>query len=108
MEVVQSGHRPVGVALARKWHLPDAVVGIVANCTAYDEANRCSVVNCVRLANALAKEAGLYVGPLAAPSVIDVLRAGQVVLGLTDEDLNGIRTELADHSLGEAEHASSS
>jgi hypothetical protein len=64
-------------------------------------------VNCVCLANALAKEAGLHVGPLSAPSLIDVIQVGRTVLALTDDDLSGIRTELADLASAEADRASS-
>ena len=107
VEVVQSGHRSVGVALAKKWLLPETVVTTVANCSTYDESNRCSIVNCVCLANALAKEAGHYVGPLSAPSVIDVIQLGQTLLALTDDDLSGIRTEIADLASAEVDQASS-
>jgi putative nucleotidyltransferase with HDIG domain len=98
MAIVQDGHRPVGAALARNWLLPEAVVSTIANCSAYDEQEPCSIVNCVRLANALAKEAGLYVGSAPVSEVDDVLRAGQATLHLTDDDLNGMRTELRDAS----------
>jgi putative nucleotidyltransferase with HDIG domain len=98
MDIVQSGHRPVGVALAKKWMLPDAVVTTVANCSTYDEKDRCSIVNCVRLANALTKDAGLYVGSVEADEVTEVLRAGQGVLELKDEDLEGVKAELRETS----------
>jgi putative nucleotidyltransferase with HDIG domain len=98
MEIVQSGHRAVGVALAKKWLLADAVVRTVENCSTYDEENRCSIVNCVRFANALAKEAGLYVGPVEPTEVSDVLQTGQSVLGIGDEDLAGLRGDLRETS----------
>jgi putative nucleotidyltransferase with HDIG domain len=89
MGIVQSGHRPVGVALAEKWMLPESVVTTVANC---------SIVNCVRLANALTKEAGLYVGPIDKSDVEEVTKSGQAVLEMTDDDLNGVRAELRETS----------
>jgi putative nucleotidyltransferase with HDIG domain len=98
MDLVQSGHRMVGVALARKWMLPESVVRTVSNGSTYDLDETCSVVNCVRLANALTKEAGLYVGAVEADEVTDVLRTGQAVLQLTDEDMDGLRAELKDIS----------
>jgi putative nucleotidyltransferase with HDIG domain len=98
MGIVQSGHRPVGVALAEKWMLPDSVVTTVANCSTYDEERRCSIVNCVRLANALTKEAGLYVGPVDKSDVEEVSKSGQAVLEMTDDDLNGVRAELRETS----------
>src|SRR5882757_9793152 len=86
MSIVQSGHRPVGVALANKWVLPETVVSTVANCSTYDEQKRRSIVNCVRLANALTKEAGLYIGAFDGSEVADVVAVGQSVLELSDDD----------------------
>jgi putative nucleotidyltransferase with HDIG domain len=94
MSIVQNGHRPVGIALARKWVLPETVVTTVANCSTYDEQKRRSVVNCVRLANALTKEAGLYIGAFDESEVADVVAVGQSVLELSDDDVNGVRNEL--------------
>jgi len=98
MAIVQDCHRLVGAALAKNWLLPETVVSSVANCSAYDEREPCSIVNCVRLANALAKEAGPYVGPAPATDLHEVVRAGQSTLHLTDDDLNGMRNELRDAS----------
>jgi len=95
MSIVQNGHRPVGVALAKKWMLPEAVVSTVANCSTYDEQTPCSIVNCVRLANALTKEAHLYVGTFDENEVTGVLSLGQSILKLTDDDMTGIRKELS-------------
>src|SRR5882724_8479266 len=95
MSIVQNGHRPVGVALAKKWMLPEAVVSTVANCSTYDEQTPCSLVNCVRLANALTKEAHLYVGTFDENEVTGVLSVGQSILKLTDDDMTGIRKELS-------------
>jgi putative nucleotidyltransferase with HDIG domain len=97
MAIVQAGHRAVGAALAQKWSLPEAVIEAVANCTTYDDAP-CSIVNCVRLANALAKDAGVYVGPIDESELADVMLTGRATLGLSDEDLDGLRGQLADAS----------
>jgi len=98
MAIVQAGHRLVGIALVRKWLLPETVVRAVANCTTYDDDAPRSIVNCVRLANALAKDAGVYIGPIDRNELSCVTMAGQTVLGLTDEDIDGLRSELADAS----------
>ena len=98
MAIVQADHRPVGVALAEKWMLPETVVSTVANCSTYDERTPCSIVNCVRLANALAKEAGVYVGAVERSELFEVMQTGQTMLRLTDDDLDGLRGELADVS----------
>lgn len=97
MAVVQAGHRPVGVALARKWMLPETVVSTVANCSMYDDAP-CSIVNCVRLANALAKDAGIYTGNYDPVELADVILAGQTALGLTSEDIDDLRGQLGNVS----------
>ena len=94
MSIVQNGHRPVGVALAEKWMLPETVVSTVANCSTYDDAKARSIVNCVRLANALTKEAGLYIGSFDEKEVAEVVALGQNILGLSDDDVNGVRGEL--------------
>ena len=101
MSIVQAGHRPVGVALARKWMLPEAVVSTVANCATYDDDAPCSIVNCVRLANALAKDAGIYMGKFERRELSDVMMVGQTILGLTDEDLDDLRGQLTDASTHE-------
>jgi putative nucleotidyltransferase with HDIG domain len=98
MSLVQAGHRPIGVALARKWMLPETVVSTVANCSTYDDDAPCSIVNCVRLANALAKGAGVYLGSVDADELSTVMTAGRAALGLTDEDLDGLRGQLSDPS----------
>ncbi|HLK37802.1 MAG TPA: HDOD domain-containing protein [Polyangiaceae bacterium] len=94
MDVVQQAHRTVGVALAEKWELPDTVVGAVANCSTYDPDEPRSIVNCVRLANALAKEVGFYVGAVNAADVGEAIAVGKDVLGLDDAQLETLRGKL--------------
>jgi putative nucleotidyltransferase with HDIG domain len=96
MAIANAGHRRVGVAIARKWMLPETVVSTVANCSAYDDGAPCSIVNCVRLANVLAKDAGVYMGRVAPNELSLGMAGGKTALGLTDEDLDGLRGQLAD------------
>jgi putative nucleotidyltransferase with HDIG domain len=94
LDMVQELHRTVGVALAQAWRLPETVIGVVANGSSYDKASPRSIVNCVRLVNALAKEVGVYIGRVDARGVADTVRAGQELLGVSDADLDGLRTDL--------------
>jgi hypothetical protein len=57
------------------------------------------MVNCVRLANALAKAAGIYVGSCEPSELAGVISAGQTALGLTNEDLDGLRGQLVEASM---------
>lgn len=94
LDVVQMAHRTAGVALARKWQLPEAVASTAAVCSTYDEIAPRSVANCVRFANALAKEAGLYIGRIDPAQVAGLVLTGQVVFALEDSDVDRVRAEL--------------
>jgi putative nucleotidyltransferase with HDIG domain len=94
LDIVQGAHRAAGVALARKWQLPEAVVLTAANTSTYDEGEPRSVPNCVRFANALAKEAGLYAGRSDPAHVAGVILTGQVVLGFGDAIVERLRADL--------------
>lgn len=95
LEVVQRVHRPIGVALARKWGLPSAVAAAIAECGAPRQDEGASVGNCVRLANALAKRAGLYVGSVDRAEVDTQVAAGLALLKLDDASVNTISEEVA-------------
>jgi len=64
VEALQKVHRPIGVALARKWGLPEPVDSAIRDCNEYQTSERASVGNCVRLGNALVKRSGLSVGSI--------------------------------------------
>jgi putative nucleotidyltransferase with HDIG domain len=64
ISVVQRCHRAIGLELARKWQLPDEIQKAIEECTDYDSANRLSTGNAVRFANAVAKQQGIYAGPV--------------------------------------------
>src|ERR1043165_9236097 len=57
-QIIETSHRKVGVAVATEWRLPDAITAAIRDCSDYDGADRASVGNVVRLANALAKREG--------------------------------------------------
>jgi putative nucleotidyltransferase with HDIG domain len=81
-QVIARVHRKVGVALAEKWELPEAVCRCVRDCDDYDNADRLSAVNAVRFANALAKREGLYLGDVATEDNDALIMIGTSLLGL--------------------------
>jgi putative nucleotidyltransferase with HDIG domain len=94
VDIVQLAHRPVAIALATEWNLPDTVVSAVTDCSEYDEHDPRSVPNCVCFANALAKEQGLYVGKIDPDANAGILRAGALMLGLDNAEANALREGL--------------
>jgi putative nucleotidyltransferase with HDIG domain len=84
--VIASAHRKVGMALAKRWELPDAVTKCIQSCDDYDVADRLSVVNAVRFANALAKREGLYLGEVDSSDNDALIMIGGSLLGL-DRDI---------------------
>lgn len=87
VEVVQLCHRPVGLALAEKWQLPDQVLRCMVENLDYDNTDRTSLANAVCFANALAKKSGVYVGPFDADDVDAVVMIGRSLIGVNDEVL---------------------
>jgi putative nucleotidyltransferase with HDIG domain len=80
--VIASAHRKVGIAIARKWDLPETVAKCVQSCDDYDAANRLSAVNAVRFANALAKREGIYLGAIDSSDNDALIMIGGSLLGL--------------------------
>ena len=84
-EVIEACHRELGVALARAWQLPDAVVRSIDSCGRLSRAEPWSVGNLVCVANALAKQVGPYPGPVDTTMLHSVITAGLDLLGIEDE-----------------------
>jgi putative nucleotidyltransferase with HDIG domain len=84
-KIVGESHRKVGVKLAEQWKLPAEVVSTIENCKAYDRMQPRSCANVVRLANALAKRSGLYVGDTSTAEIDKTVEAGQHIVGLSAE-----------------------
>jgi putative nucleotidyltransferase with HDIG domain len=84
-QVVDRSHRNIGVELSRRWRLPDEISQAVEKCAAYDPAVPGAYSNIVRLANAFAKQQGLYAGDVDATRVDEVVAEGKRLLGLSDE-----------------------
>ena len=93
-KIVAESHRKVGVILARKWNLPAEVVGTIEDCKAYDRGHPKSIANVVRLANALAKRAGLYVGEATQTEIDRTVDAGQHIVGLGADTVGRITKDI--------------
>jgi putative nucleotidyltransferase with HDIG domain len=85
VRAIQAVHRSVGLALAEKWGLPEVVLVAIRDCEEFDTANRASVANFVRFANALAKINGLATGPVDVEDANALVMVGRSLLGLDDE-----------------------
>jgi putative nucleotidyltransferase with HDIG domain len=95
LKVVNDAHRDVGAALASQWNLPPAVTRAIAAFDAYDPAGgRGSCANLVKLANALTKRHGLYVGAVDESLLMDELRQGRGILDLPEETEQALTTGL--------------
>ena len=90
LRFIVAKHRSVGVALARQWGLPDVVGRSISEATDYDAAEPRSLANAVRLANALAKLAGLYVGTFDADEVQASAFVGQQLFDMSDTDSDAL------------------
>jgi putative nucleotidyltransferase with HDIG domain len=80
-KIVETSHRKVGIAVAIEWKLPEAIAAAIRDCSDYDGADRTSVGNVVRLANALAKREGYTTGPVDAADVEAMIMVGMSMLG---------------------------
>ena len=89
--VVASSHRRVGTALARKWNLPSEISSAIEGSSTFDPSVPASFANLVCMANAFAKQQGLYAGDVDASQVDDLVAKGQRLLGLSDETLANFR-----------------
>ncbi|MCG5055272.1 MAG: HDOD domain-containing protein [Myxococcales bacterium] len=85
--VIDGSHRTVGQALARKWELANEVAEAVGSSHAYDVTRPRTCANLVRLANALAKREGIYVGNPSPAEIHDAIGGGRTLLALDDAAL---------------------
>jgi putative nucleotidyltransferase with HDIG domain len=85
--VVAGSHRRVGTGLARKWNLPAAIVRAIEFSNSLDENDPVSFSNLVCLANAFAKQQGLYAGDVDQGENDELVAKGKQMLGLADEVL---------------------
>jgi putative nucleotidyltransferase with HDIG domain len=94
LRLIARGHRPIGVALAAKWGLPLPVQLSIRSCDEYDQHQPHSLANAVRLANAIAKREGLYVGAMDEDQVEALVFVGRAFFGLDDQGLDYLTTYL--------------
>jgi putative nucleotidyltransferase with HDIG domain len=103
LSFVLAKHRAVGVVLARKWGMPDAVGRSIEESVEFDTSEPRSLSNAVRLANALTKLAGLYVGRFDWEEVASMSFVGQQLFVLDDQKvermMNSVREQLARRSV---------
>jgi putative nucleotidyltransferase with HDIG domain len=89
--VINECHREVGVALARSWELNDEVQHAIARSDRYSQDKTSSIV-C--LANALAKRAGVYAGPVDKVANDTLIREGQTLYKLDEPTITNLLTEM--------------
>jgi putative nucleotidyltransferase with HDIG domain len=93
---VQRVHRQVGKAIAETWKLPPLVCKIIADSSEYDSSGRKSAVNAVCFANALAKSQGFYAGSCDVEDAGALVMIGRSLLGIDDEPVKALLTNLRD------------
>jgi putative nucleotidyltransferase with HDIG domain len=84
-QVVKRTHQAAGIAVAKKWELPDAVIAAVRDSADFNRAERESLANAVCFANALTDTAGLFTHPDDAEESKTMVMIGKSMLGITDE-----------------------
>ena len=92
--VILRCHRAVGVKLAKKWELPEAVASCIAECAEYNNSDRLSVGNAVRFANALSKQLGIYVGEVDKEDVEALVMIGKSLLNLDDQSVSKLTASI--------------
>lgn len=95
IKIVNAQHRPVAKALTEAWELPEQVKKAVQECGDYDSAERQSVTNVVRYANALAKKLELYPGVIDADQVESMLMVGGSLVGLSEDMADKASNDIA-------------
>lgn len=96
LAAVNKGHRPIGVAVAEKWKLPEEVVQGIKESGDYDSVNRDALANYVRFGNALAKREGLYPGPVDIEDTNALIMIGRSLLGIDDDLISRVTTGLVE------------
>lgn len=81
-KVIESAHRQVGSALAKKWELPDEVVHVLNGAQEYSHSEDDKCANIVRFANAFAKRCGRACGDFEEDIIEDIVTEGVDILGL--------------------------
>lgn len=101
LAVVQGVHRSIGVALAEKWRLPEAVAAAIRESTEYDSSERLSLGNVVCFSNSVAKLQEIYAGTFDKPDAEALIMLGRSLLGLEDDVIARLSNGLRSRVLGE-------
>ncbi|HVP68855.1 MAG TPA: HDOD domain-containing protein [Anaeromyxobacteraceae bacterium] len=100
VSVIGRTHRPVGVALAEKWQMPEQVTRCIRDCAEYDNADRASLVNIVCFSNSLAKKTGIYAGPIDGDEVDALVMIGRSIIGANDDIIKTLTRGLKERVAG--------
>jgi len=94
LRIISGSHRRVGVALAGKWSLPHSVRNSIRDAGNYDPVEPHSLANAVRLANAISKLEGVYVGAMDETDTASIVATGRALFGIDDAQLKYLTTYL--------------
>jgi len=99
IQAIRSMHRPIGIALAKAWEMPETVVKCIQDCSEYDTANRDSIANFVCFANALAKQSGICMEGEDIEDAKALVMIGRSLMGVDDAIIerltNGLKEKVA-------------
>jgi putative nucleotidyltransferase with HDIG domain len=94
LRIISASHRRVGVALAGKWNLPPSVRNSIRDAGQFDPVETHSLANAVRLANAISKLEGVYVGAMDESETAAIVSTGRALFGIDDAQLKYLTTYL--------------
>jgi putative nucleotidyltransferase with HDIG domain len=94
LRIISASHRRVGVALAGKWNLPQSVRNSIRDAGQFDPVETHSLANAVRLANAISKLEGVYVGAMDESEIASIVSTGRALFGIDDAQLKYLTTYL--------------
>jgi putative nucleotidyltransferase with HDIG domain len=90
--VVDRTHRKIGTNLTKKWQLAEEIQNATLAFSDYDVGNRKSIGNAVHFSNALAKQLGMFVGPVSDFEAL--VMVGKSLLGIEDEAIARISADI--------------
>jgi hypothetical protein len=94
LRIISASHRRIGVALAKKWQLPDVVGNSIRDGGNYERNEPHALVNAVQLANAITKVEGVYVGAMDEAETTSIVTTGRMLFGVDDSQLKYLTTFL--------------
>lgn len=99
-EAISAHHREIGVQVAERWGFPRTIVTFIKDPLEYDAMNRNSPINVACFANALVKSRGLYERAIDEVDNRAVLMLGRTLLGVDDEIVGRLATNIVTPLLG--------